>query len=200
MRQCDLWDPSILSSEDSPASQSRSRDLAEEPMTPGGSGPRCCASSEQPDPLGCSLRTSLASGLSELTRCSVTWRRKATPAGRAWWVLVMSVPPTGETESGSWGTATCGAHNGVGREGQEKGSRLIDQVLWPTAPATAHPGVSLTDAVGGGQQARMSPSTNGSSPGQRLWRRWTQARLNPRWVAGLMGYPSDWLDGVRASE
>lgn len=204
----------------------------------------------------------------------------------------MSERPTDETESGSWGTATCGTHNGVGREGQEKGSRLIDQVLWPTTTTTmskgaqragqalrpngqdghgnslptevmrrewptatatataygtsnngcpgdgreeyatrgapslarmvtwptatatdakasgnrnlegskAHPGTSLTDAVGGGQQARTSPSTNGSSPGQRLWRRWTQARLNPRWTAELMGYPSDWLDGVRASE
>jgi hypothetical protein len=232
------------------ARRSRLQEPAEVPPTSVGSGPSTCGSSVAYDHVGSSLRTSLASELSAQTRCSARWKRRATPAGRSWWVLAMSGPLTDATESGSWGTATCGAHNGVGREGQEKGSRLIDQVLmWPTTTATAygtanngcpgdgreeyatrgapslarmvtwptatdakasgnrnleggkaHPGVSLTDAVGGGQQARTSPSTNGSSPAQRLWRRWTQARLNPRWTAELMGYPSDWLDGVRASE
>lgn len=59
---------------------------------------------EKFDPLGCSLRTSLASALQQRTRCSLTWTRRATPAGRSWWVLTTLERPTEGSASGSWAT------------------------------------------------------------------------------------------------
>lgn len=71
---------------------------------------------------------------------------------------------------------------------------------WPTATATdakasgaagystasgRHSGTTLTDATVG-PRGPESGSTSGKS----------RARLNHRWVAQLMGYPSDWLDGI----
>lgn len=48
-------------------------------------------------------------------------------------------------------------------------------------------GRKLTDVIhSNGQPAPDSPNTNGKN----------RARLNPRWVAQLMGFPADWLDGI----
>jgi hypothetical protein len=77
---------------------------------------------------------------------------------------------------------------------------LHDQAMsWPSPTATdakesgspitmtsaAHPGVSLTDVAVHGRslQDQADRSTTGSR----------RARLNPRWVAVLQGYPADWL-------
>lgn len=71
---------------------------------------------------------------------------------------------------------------------------------WPTPTATdakasgaagystesgRHSGTTLTDATVG-PRGPESRSTTGKS----------RARLNHRWVAQLMGFPSDWLDGI----
>lgn len=84
-----------------PASPSASRGSARASRTPAGCGPRCSGSCPSCDPVGCSLRTCLASGLSDLTGCSKTWSRKATPAGRSWWVLMTLAPRTGASGCGS---------------------------------------------------------------------------------------------------
>lgn len=54
--------------------------------------------------LSLSLRTFLESELQPLTTYSLTWKRKATPAGREWWVLGRSAPRTEETGCGLWGS------------------------------------------------------------------------------------------------
>ena len=71
---------------------------------------------------------------------------------------------------------------------------------WPTPTATdakasgaagystesgRHSGTTLTDATVG-PRGPESRSTTGKS----------RARLNHRWVAQLMGFPSDWLEGI----
>lgn len=69
-----------------------------------------------------------------------------------------------------------------------------------TTTGVMHSGTTLTDAVRqwltpqspdqlAGLQDRESLNTNGS-------RRAPSPKLNPRWVAALMGFPVDWLDGV----
>jgi len=57
-------------------------------------------SSPSSDRRGSSLRMFLAFELAEVTGCSPSWRRQATPAGRSWWVLDMSAPPISGTGSG----------------------------------------------------------------------------------------------------
>ena len=68
---------------------------------------------ERPDPVGSLLRTCLASALGERTLCSATWKKRATPAGRWWWVLSMSARPTSGTGSGSWATPVAQPANGT---------------------------------------------------------------------------------------
>lgn len=87
---------------DSPAKTSQSPD-GEAASTPSAlaCGGRCCGSCERCDPVGFSLRTYLLSALGEQTPCSLVWRRRATPAGRPWWVLGRSGLRTGGNGSGS---------------------------------------------------------------------------------------------------
>ena len=76
-------------------------------------GENCSDWCESVDPAGCSLRTSLRSELAALTGFSLIWKRKATPAGRSWWVLGRSEPRTEESASGLWRTVQSGdgTHN-----------------------------------------------------------------------------------------
>lgn len=134
--QQSLFPESISSSEGSPASLSRSLASAAATKTTAGCGPRCSGSCESCDPVGWSLRTFLASELSELTGCSKTWKRQATPAGRSWWVLTTLAPRTagnGCSSSLVWPTATAG-------DAKASGSRNLEG-------SAAHPGTSLTDAT-----------------------------------------------------
>lgn len=84
-----------------PISPSRARVKGSTPSDQGCGG-KCCGWCESCDPVGCSLRTFLLSELAGLTTCSVAWKRKATPAGRSWWVLSMSERRTDGTGFGLW--------------------------------------------------------------------------------------------------
>ena len=64
------------------------------------SSSRCSESSARLDRLGLSLRTHLRCALEAQTGYSMSWKDRATPAGRSWWVLGMSSHPTDETASG----------------------------------------------------------------------------------------------------
>lgn len=100
------------------------------------------------------------------------------------------------------------SNNGCPGDGREeyatKGKPSLEGMtrLWPTATATdanssgaagystasgRHAVTTLTDATCG-PRGPESSSTNGKS----------RARLNHRWVAQLLGFPSDWLDGIDA--
>ena len=207
-------------------------------------GERCsdwCASA---DPSGCSLRMWARSALEALTGYSLTWKRKATPAGRSWWVLGRSGRPTSGSASGSWPTATrqdsaqSGAAAYSTESGRHAGTTLTDAArgLWATPNTmtggqTSRSGARKGELLLGGQVragllAPENPSTSGRSrdswptPDANSHDRggqpdlaWQKARgrtetindvvlnqervrgvLNSRWVAQLMGYPSDWCD------
>lgn len=106
----------------------------------GGSG---SALSTPADPLGCSLRMSLLCELAGLTPYSLHWKESATPAGRSWWVLIMSARRTDDTGFGLWPTATASANanrntKSCPSHGNGHGFTLAGVVHdqnWPTARA-----------------------------------------------------------------
>ncbi len=127
-----------------------------------GCGSRCCGSCEKCDPLGYSLRTFLLSALAEQTPYSLDWKRRATPAGRSWWVLGRSGRRTGESESGSWLTpkASDGRAKGVG--GSDRSKALTLQVQdWPT-PTASEAGHSGRVTVNHSGQTGLAEAVNQS--------------------------------------
>lgn len=101
-----------------------------------------------------------------------------------------------------WPTPTvCGNNNRAGSSPKAGNGLATEAKLWPTpttrdwknvghresmelrAEERAQP---LPEVVINGQPDPDNPSTDGKS----------RALLNPRWVAQLQGFPSDWLDGI----
>ena len=117
-------------------------------------------SSPSSDRRGSSLRMFLALELEAQTGCSPSWNRRATPAGRSWWVLTMSAPPTDETECGLLPTALSvsdgrGVNRGRAPNGK-RGMELPEILLGPLPTPTA------TDA----EKHRTNPSQfRRNSPG-----------------------------------
>lgn len=60
-----------------------------------------CGSCANCDPVGFALRMHLLCGLEDTTGYRLTWKKKATPSGRLWWVLGTPELRTDETECGS---------------------------------------------------------------------------------------------------
>lgn len=89
---------------------------------------------EKSSHVGLSLRTSLLCELEALTGCSMTWKDRATPAGRSWWVLGMSGRPTDEIECSSWPTVTASeAHKQSGRRSDSDRVLTAEaEKCWPT--------------------------------------------------------------------
>jgi len=69
------------------ASQEGAQVLTENDLVCGGIG---CGLFGHVDPFGCSLRTYLLSEVEARTPYSVRWKKSVTPAGRSWWVLMLS--------------------------------------------------------------------------------------------------------------
>ena len=109
------------------------------------SGRKCCESYAKWLPDGSLARMFLESSRWNSTMCYLTWKGKATPAGRLYFQLVPSTPTIAETESGLWRTpaAMSGGTPKALLEGQTTRPsghkiqiRLQDQVrMWPTPQA-----------------------------------------------------------------
>lgn len=78
------------------------------------------------------------------------------------------------------------------RVAQGHSMSLPEQVKdWPTATALEY------GSNRGGSAGRVGPiRLSLPAPESRSTSGRSRARLNHRWVAQLMGYPSDWLDGI----
>ncbi len=93
-------------------------------------GTKCCGWCESCDPVGWWLRTSLRCAFAERTGYWQTWQRKATPAGRSWWVLPMPARPTGGSGRSFWPTPTARdwKSGSAGQRGRRRACPLPDAV------------------------------------------------------------------------
>ena len=129
------------------------------------------------------------------TRCYLTWKRSATPAGRSLFRLVPSAPPIGGIASGFWPTPNVAGggnqceltpHKGhYLRPSGQKAHLGLDQAvrMFPTPTAQ--------DAKNNGapsQMERNTPPLNAIVGG----------KLSAAWVTRLMGYPDGYLDDLPA--
>ena len=101
------------------------------------------------------------------TRCYLTWKRSATPAGRSLFRLVPSAPPTGGIGSGFW-----------------RMPEAMDIVPTPTAINRPHDGQRQTWR----RLARKGQVTKEEAQAA------INGKLSAAWVSRLMGYPDSWLD------
>ncbi len=145
---------------------------------------------EPADPTGLSLRMSLLLDCEALTGCSLSWNKRATPAGRSWWVLGRSGLATGGIGSGSWPTVHGNLGNN-GPTGTEPG-RAVTRT-WPT-PRAAETGNYQYDR---GDHSKPRPTLTGMaknwpSPKSRDWKGMGPAdhnRKSPCLNAAAAGQP-----------
>lgn len=152
-------------------------------------------------PLGACLKTLLVTSRWDSTACWLTWRRKATPAGRSLFRLQASAPRIAATASGSspemWWTPTASigtsdftlTPNMGNREkrGAGHGGNLLNQMaqrMWPT-PTTQ----DTANNGGPSQHRRNNLPLNAAVQNPDA-----PQKLSAAWVTRLMGYPDGWLD------
>ena len=152
-------------------------------------------------PLGSLEKMLLGTSAWASTTCFLTWKDKATPAGRLLFQLAPSMPRTDEIGFGLWRSPTVGMINQARAKDPEYGQRLLDkgqtltlaaqvmnERLWPTPTAQdnrdrggpSSPSVQRRASIG--KSIELSMCVDGA--------------LNPTWVSWLMGFPEDWLEGV----
>lgn len=137
--------------------------------TSGTCGPSTHGSFEPSDPVGSLLRMSLVCALPPQMRSSVTWKKRATPAGRPWWVLSTSELVLLDSEYGLWPRPAA-------RDWKQDGKYRSAQSRYsPCLPAA----VCIAESLAGN-----NVNTSGRS----------QDWLNVRWECQLMGFPPDWFD------
>tara|TARA_E500000178_G_scaffold130150_1_gene129995 strand:+ start:1072 stop:1779 length:708 start_codon:yes stop_codon:yes gene_type:complete len=113
MTQQDLFQTAISSQPDIPASHLVRPGSEEARKMTAISGRKYFPLFKQSGQLGAFSRMFLDTLAWASTRCYLTWKPKATPAGRLLFQLAPSMPRTDETESGLWRTplAADGTHN-----------------------------------------------------------------------------------------
>ncbi len=126
-----------------------------------GCGLKCGGSLEKFDHIGCWLRMFLLCEAEAATGYSLTWKRKVTPAGRAWWVLGRSArrtdgigpglsgdfpTPQASDAVGGKGVRLQATETGMMPDGSKATIGLRDKVLrsWPTATVADASGHSQT--------------------------------------------------------
>ena len=181
-------------------------------------------------------------------RVGLTWKARATPAGRRYCQLAVSMRRTDATASGLWPTPDAGDVMGSrtlpegttptgmtpdGRKKQVGLSNAVEMALWPTpryegfdagshrgSPDSLHAAVKLAPTPrpcsgkgsSGMNRTEMydwmaehpmlptpaaSDHKGSSQPGQRrgqLSEVVVGMKLNPDWVARMMGLPDNWLN------
>lgn len=130
------------------------------------------------------LRTLLGTSAWGSTRCWLTWKDSATPAGRLLFRLVPSMPRTAEIGSGLLATPTTKANQMC-----PSMQKWPSCALWPTPGAAdnrdrGHLGMpAIQRRAAKGKQLNLGMVVSDQS-----------GALNPEWVEWLMGYPIGWTD------
>ena len=169
MTQMDLF-PELTPSEPSsqpviPANRFHTQVSASDIKMTATSGRTSCKLLHTKDPLSAFSKMFMVTSQWASTKCFLTWKPKATPAGRLLFQLAVSMRPTEETESGllpkMW--ATPAAADSVGTTGGGQGKSLrTDVKMWPTPTAAA---------AGEGQFLETLVDKDGNPPkrGQRVY-------------------------------
>ena len=190
---------------DSPASRLVLPGSAEARRMTVTSGLKCLELSRNSGPLGSLVRTLLGSSIWRSTRCTLTWKTKATPSRRLLFRLVPSTPRTGGT-----GALLSGVErwkkNITGKDG--------DPILWKTPIASDSANMEFYHNSRGepnlSGMVKMGPTpiaTDWKNRGCKDYRKNRKhqlqtevgGQLNPTWVEYLMGFPLGWTD-LNASE
>ena len=132
------------------------------------SGQRLLELSRSAGPIGCLEKMLLDTSVWGSTRCFLTWREKATPAGRSILELWPSMPPTEECGSSLWATPTANLSIACTMKAAAKEAKRL------------HPRNQYTLAT------QVSQTQEGLSM--------PHASFNPEWVEWLMGFPPGWTD------
>jgi hypothetical protein len=98
------------------------------------SGRKCLQLLSDADPLSSLVKTCLESSTWNSTVCFLTWKAKATPAGRLLFQLAPSMPDTDETECGLWPTPNASQPGQGDPDDPKRGKKLAWAAnnLWPT--------------------------------------------------------------------
>jgi len=168
--------------EATPVSHSATPGSAAARQTIATSGRKCVELLAKSDPLSSLLKMLLVTSAWDSTKCSLTWKPTATPAGRLLFRLQPSMPPTSGSGSGSWlATPTATANQLCPSMQKHKGCREI----WPTPTARDYRSDSASPEWTAARQADTRGKTLPFAAG---------GMLNPEWVEWLMGYPAGWTE------
>ena len=126
-------------------------------------------------------RTHQCSLLGDFTEFSETWPRWGSMHNGACWERTMLVPTTDVKESGLWPTPVASDWQNRSTKYAQGGTSLTVAVkMWPTPLA--------------GDARGAAPNQNTVSLGRSIRRSEGSGKLNPTWVAWLMGWPLGWTD------
>lgn len=199
-----------------PASLFPSRELDGQRLILATGGLKCSALYGNTGPVGCLLKTLVASSIWRSTSYSLTWRMKATKSGQLYCQLSPSARPIGGTGASSWLTPSAedGKRGGdmvmakkwvQGKKIPSVYQRLRTEILgdWQTPRANSSTGKCVHGDGGPDLQTAVAWTTpvaadaQGSTGGgqTRSLRTDTHGaggQLNPDWVECLMGFPIGW--------
>ena len=133
MTQRDLFPTTISSQPDIHVSRSQLQDGKKEKKMTATSGRTSLELLHAKDPLGAFSKTFMVTLPWVSTKCSLTWKVKATPQGRLLFQLAVKTHPIAETDSGLLHTPTAKANQmSPSMKERDKGSWGKEPPLWPT--------------------------------------------------------------------
>lgn len=184
------WSPSTCSAVDFPVSRTASPAKGKARKMHVTCGPNSHAWCENSDPVGCLLRTSLASALPQPMRSLATWTRRATSSGRSWWVCTPSARTMSACGSALLPTITATDAN-ARTYTYDRGDK--------TRPRLSLCGLMATLTARDWRSGKASAATHARN--SRPLSEQIGGDLNPRWCDAYMGFPPDWtaLDDESAS-
>lgn len=147
MTQIDLEEWLTSSQGDTPASPSRLPGSDEAIKMTDISGQKCLGLSKLSGPAGSLEKMLLATSLWASTRCYLTWKAQATPAGATLYRLSPQMPDTDATDAGLWPTPD------ASDRGPRSADLVVNQSTVQRRDSGQKRGMDLQTAAGG----RVSP-------------------------------------------
>lgn len=160
------------------------------------SGRKCLESFGKSGPLGLLEKMLLESSEWDSMMCLLTWKAKATPAGRLLFQLAVSVRNTEETGFGLLPTPRATDHKAT--QNPEVAKKVLERGFQPNFPeymainflptptALDHKDSSFPPGLG------VTFKTTHQSLCKTLKNQGAEGRLNPEFVEVLMGFPQSW--------